>query len=137
MQKRATVLFTGQGSQWIGMSKSLRHTSHAREMIQLLEKRKQTHLMDFLFTEQQEKSNELTLTVNAQPCIYIHNSILWSAMQEHSSNWKLDSVLGHSLGEYNALHASKAVSIEDGLELVTHRGLLMHQLCSNSLQQMQ
>lgn len=46
-----------------------------------------------------------------------------------SKGFKANFVAGHSLGEYSALTASGAISIEDGLWIVKQRGKVMAEAC--------
>ena len=70
-------------------------------------------------------SEELLQTKVTQPAIFIHSVI--SALT--SNTFKPDVCAGHSLGEFSALVASKSISFEDGLRLVSIRANAMQQAC--------
>ncbi len=65
--------------------------------------------------------DELKQTRNTQPAIFLHSMIVFNKLK----GMHADMVAGHSLGEYSALVAAKAISFEDGLSLVRLRGELM------------
>jgi [acyl-carrier-protein] S-malonyltransferase len=73
---------------------------------------------------------ELTRTDNAQPALLL-TSIAHLRVLEKDLSAVLDTpplfVAGHSLGEYTALVAAGALSLEDGLQLVRERGRLMNE----------
>lgn len=65
----------------------------------------------------------LSDTRHVQPALYTVNAIAWErARVEHVSP---DLLAGHSLGEFNALHAAGCFDFETGLRLVRVRGRLM------------
>jgi [acyl-carrier-protein] S-malonyltransferase len=61
-----------------------------------------------------------------QPAIFLHSVILALSLKE---NFKPDMVAGHSLGEFSALVAAKALKFEDGLRLVMARANAMQRAC--------
>jgi [acyl-carrier-protein] S-malonyltransferase len=65
--------------------------------------------------------NEVT-----QPAIFLHSVILAQVLGD---DFKPDMVAGHSLGEFSALVATKALSFEDGLKLVIARANAMQKAC--------
>jgi [acyl-carrier-protein] S-malonyltransferase len=56
----------------------------------------------------------------------LHSVILAKSLGE---NFKPDMVAGHSLGEFSALVAAKAMTFEDGLNLVKIRAFAMQKAC--------
>ena len=60
-----------------------------------------------------------------QPAIFLHSVILAATLPD----FKPDMVAGHSLGEFSALVANKALSFEDGLRLVYARAMAMQKAC--------
>jgi len=69
---------------------------------------------------------DLRQTKVTQPAIFLHSVILAATLGE---NFKPDMVAGHSLGEFSALVAAKALTFEDGLRLVLARALAMQKAC--------
>jgi trans-AT polyketide synthase/acyltransferase/oxidoreductase domain-containing protein len=58
-----------------------------------------------------------------QPALYVVNALhYWQHLRDHGQPQYL---AGHSLGEYNALHAAGVFDFETGLRLVQQRGKLM------------
>lgn len=69
---------------------------------------------------------DLTLTKNTQPALLTTSSAILAAMKEAWPELPEPVVaLGHSLGEYSALVASGALSLEDGVKICRARGLAM------------
>ncbi|MFF3403052.1 beta-ketoacyl synthase N-terminal-like domain-containing protein [Streptomyces sp. NPDC002659] len=63
-------------------------------------------------------------TTLAQPLIYTANAVAYRTwLREHGR--APDALLGHSLGEFNALHAASVFDFRTGLRIVIHRAHLM------------
>ncbi|ORY03021.1 FabD/lysophospholipase-like protein [Basidiobolus meristosporus CBS 931.73] len=80
------------------------------------------------------EAEELTLTKNAQPAILTHSTAILRVLEEEFAfkvNEISSYVLGHSLGEYTALVAAKALSLSDAVTLVRLRGQAMQESVSN------
>lgn len=72
---------------------------------------------------------ELTDTINAQPAILTHSIAVLASLQSVAADWELPPIYsaGHSLGEYSALVAVKALDFVDAVRLVRSRGKAMKQ----------
>ena len=68
----------------------------------------------------------LTRTEVAQPALFCVALAVTDAAR--ARGLQPDLVAGHSLGEYTAAAASGAISVEDGIELVSLRGRLMGEI---------
>ena len=114
-------MFPGQGSQIRGMGENL--FSKFSDLLQ-----KADSILGYSIEELclQDPKHQLNQTQFTQPALYIVNALSYRHKIQETGR-KPDFVLGHSLGEYNALEASGAVSFEDGLKLVQQRGILMSQ----------
>ncbi|MDP4278871.1 MAG: ACP S-malonyltransferase [Bacteroidota bacterium] len=117
-------VFPGQGAQFSGMGKNLYEQS--KEAHDLFEKANDLlgfRITDIMFTGTDE---ELRQTKVTQPAIFLHSVLLATYIGE---DFKPEMVAGHSLGEFSALVAAKALSFEDGVKLVHHRALAMQKAC--------
>ncbi len=117
-------LFPGQGAQFPGMAKDLYETSAlAKERFEQANKLLGFSITDIMFGEDAEALKQTKVT---QPAIFLHSVILSEIMGDR---FKPNAVAGHSLGEFSALVAAKAMSFEDGLKLVSQRAMAMQEAC--------
>ena len=68
---------------------------------------------------------DLKATKVTQPAIFLHSTVLTACYP----GFEPAMVAGHSLGEFSALVAAKAMSFEDGLRLVSARAEAMQKAC--------
>lgn len=117
------VLFPGQGSQEVGMGRSLADAdSVARETFREADDILGTPLTRLMW---EGPEDELVLTRNAQPAILAHSVAVWRVVRDVLAPVSFGA--GHSLGEFSAWVAAGAISFQDALELVRLRGELMFQ----------
>ncbi|MEX0685597.1 MAG: ACP S-malonyltransferase [Balneolales bacterium] len=115
--KKAYV-FPGQGSQSVGMGQThyeynplfARYFDQAKEILGF-------DLTDIMFHGPEDKLKQTEFT---QPAIFLHSVALFESLKQ-----KPDMAAGHSLGEFSALVASRAISFEQALTTVRKRGELM------------
>jgi [acyl-carrier-protein] S-malonyltransferase len=119
-------IFPGQGSQAVGMGKALAESfPAARAVFEEVDAALSQKLSQLMWDG---SADELTLTSNAQPALM---AVSLAAMRVLEAEAGLDLhrdamfVAGHSLGEYSALAAARAVSITDAARLLRIRGNAM------------
>lgn len=123
-ETRTSFLFPGQGSQFVGMGKSLAGEYRvARQTFAEADE-----ILDFKLSELCFEGPEdvLTDTINAQPALYVAGIAAMRTLYEALGEFFQPAfVAGHSLGELTALTAAGSLSFPDGLKLVRRRGELM------------
>jgi [acyl-carrier-protein] S-malonyltransferase len=116
-------IFPGQGAQFVGMGKDLYDNyPQAKEMFEKANEILGFRITDLMFAGADEDLRQTKVT---QPAIFLHSVILAATLPD----FKPDMVAGHSLGEFSALVANKALSFEDGLRLVFARAMGMQKAC--------
>lgn len=114
-------IFPGQGSQFVGMAKDLYEKyEHVREVYETANSLLGFDLANFSFAGPEEDLKQTRIT---QPAIFVHSAVLVDALYEKQI--KPAMVAGHSLGEFTALYAAKALTFKDALTLVKVRAELM------------
>ncbi|PNR98200.1 malonyl CoA-ACP transacylase [Petrotoga mexicana DSM 14811] len=114
-------VFTGQGSQYLGMGKDILEKKPEYELY--FDKVKNKIGLDIKSIIFGTDEKELTLTQNAQVAILTISYMKYlNALEE---GLKPDVVAGHSLGEWTALLAAKMIDFEEAIEAVYYRGLYM------------
>ena len=117
-------VFPGQGAQFSGMGKELYEASPLAK--ELFSKGNEILGFDIKKIMFEGTDDELKQTKVTQPAIFLHSTILAACLGDSFSP---DMVAGHSLGEFSALVANRALSFEDGLSLVSKRALAMQKAC--------
>ncbi len=116
-------IFPGQGAQFPGMAKKLYEENEtAHNLFEQANDILGFRITDVMFGGTDEELKQTNVT---QPAIFLHSVILFLT----SPGLSPDMVAGHSLGEFSALIANKALSFEDGLRLVAKRAAAMQRAC--------
>ncbi|MBC8954645.1 ACP S-malonyltransferase [Xenorhabdus sp. PB62.4] len=112
-----TIMFPGQGSQFKGMGAEL----FARYPRQVKEA---SEVAGYDLAELcNEGGNRLTQTEFAQVALFVVNAL--SHLEAKDKGIKADFLLGHSLGEFNALFAAGVFDFATGVAVVKKRAELM------------
>jgi [acyl-carrier-protein] S-malonyltransferase len=119
-------VFPGQGSQSVGMGKALAEAfAPARAVFEEVDAALGERLSDTIWNG---PADTLTLTENAQPALM---AVSLAAIRVLETEAGLDLgrdaafVAGHSLGEYSALAAARALTVADAARLLRIRGRAM------------
>lgn len=116
-------IFPGQGAQFPGMGKDLfESSSKAKVLFESANNLLGFEITKIMFSGTEEELKQTNVT---QPAIFLHSVIL----AEVAEDFKPEMVAGHSLGEFSALVANRALSFEDGLMLVSKRAAAMQKAC--------
>ena len=116
-------VFPGQGAQYVGMGKELyEQNALAKEMFEQANDILGFRITDLMFGGEDEDLKQTRVT---QPAIFLHSVILASTLEDFHPAM----VAGHSLGEFSALVANRALSFENGLSLVYKRAMAMQKAC--------
>jgi len=121
---KTAYVFPGQGAQYSGMGKDLYDQSEqARAIFNKANDILGFRITDIMFAG---TDDELKQTRVTQPAIFLHSVIMAMMLVD---TFRPDMVAGHSLGEFSALVACRALSFDDGLTLVSKRAIAMQKAC--------
>ena len=123
MKNKIAIVFPGQGSQVVGMGKDLyENFDSAKKVFKKVDEILGVNLSKIMFEGPQD---ELTKTENTQPALMAVSVALIEVLEKDFGKKFQDLcalTAGHSLGEYSALCASKALTLEDTAKLLQIRG---------------
>ncbi len=123
--KRAVLLFAGQGAQAVGMGRDLAEKfDEARELFSQADEQLGFSLTDVMFNGPQL---ELTRTSNCQPALYVHGLACLAVLRKQVPDLEIAGVAGLSLGEFTAHAAAGTFGFSTGLDIVAKRGRFMEE----------
>ena len=123
-----SVIFPGQGSQFLNMTRDFfDNFSDVRDIFSEIEDSTKIDLKKIIFGSDPKLINTTNYT---QISIFAASIAIYKTLEANfgfgSKNNKVNYMLGHSLGEYSALAASKSITIAQASKLLQKRGNLMN-----------
>ena len=124
---KISLIFPGQGSQFIGMGKDFSDSfTAAKDVYSELDDSLDRSLSEIIFSGSEE---ELVNTINSQPSIMATSIAIYKTIIEEGliSKNSIKCVAGHSLGEYSALVVNESISFKDSIKLLDIRSRAMQE----------
>jgi len=121
------IIFPGQGSQYIGMAKDFfDNFLNAKLVFEEIEDFTSIDVKKIIF---EDKLNQLNLTNYTQLCIFTASCSIFKVIETEFdlNQFSINTMLGHSLGEYTALVCSHKIKLSDCSKLLKLRGKLMNE----------
>lgn len=119
---KVTVVFPGQGTQYVGMGKVFSDFAY-------FERANTATGYDLKTIMLEGPADTLKLTENTQPAIVAHSLMMFDKLEALLKNKgiQIERVLGHSVGEYAALAAAGVMQFEEAVRAVHYRGKYMQE----------
>lgn len=126
-ERKPIFMFTGQGSQYVNMGRTLYESnsvfkSALDECDRLFKPYILASVVDLIYGER-ANAETIEKTSYAQPLIFSIEYSLFKLWEHYGVRPEI--VMGHSIGEYVAAVVSGIISLEDAVKLVSIRGRLM------------
>ena len=120
------LIFPGQGSQYVGMGKSLAENfSESREIYERVDDALNESFSKLIW---EGPDDLLRKTENTQPALMATSMAAIAAAKSLGFNFdQVSHVAGHSLGEYSALCSVGGISLEDSAKILRKRGKAMQE----------
>ena len=132
-RREVAFLFSGQGSQYAGMTSGLYRNEPAfREQVarcfEILKHEADIDLHSVLYPDaaSPEAEHQIAQTAYAQPALFVIEYALANLLMEWGI--KPQAMVGHSIGEYVAACIAGVWTLEDALRMVSLRGRLMQSM---------
>ena len=117
-------LFSGQGSQYVGMGKLLFNKfDFAKKIYNISNEILEYDIKEISFIDDGKLLNQ---TKHTQPAIFIYSIILDFFLKDNG--YRPIAFSGHSLGEYSALVSANIVSFDDALYIIKKRASKMQNI---------
>ncbi len=124
------IIFPGQGSQFVGMSKDFYDNFKvARNIFEEIQDYVELNLKKIIF---ENENNLLDITSFTQISIFTASMVIFKTLEleKDLNSYSIKVMLGHSLGEYTALACSNKINLKECSIILKNRGELMNNAVS-------